>query len=367
MSKLESFFPLLSFITAFGITYFSIPAIIRLSLVKKLYDEPDDRKIHTRRISALGGIGIFGGMIFSFIFYTFKIPNPALNSIIAGLIVLFITGVKDDLYPMSPIKKMLGQIISMLIITIQGDIRIKSLYGLYTIEGFFVLDYWLSITISVIFFLAIINSFNFIDGINGLSAGIGIIISATFGFWFWYYNYTLFLILSLCICGALFAFLRFNFNRAKIFMGDSGSMVIGFLAAVLTLKFIEVVDVEKLNLPIQFYRIEGMVFAFAVLIIPVFDTIRVVFIRTFILKTSPLKADRNHIHHVLLDIGLNHTKSSLILYAANLFFVFFAYFLSQSEILPKFQLMIIFATAFAISQVPFIIKQWQKKKGVHKK
>lgn len=178
---LQEYSPLLSLITAFVITYFSIPAIIRLSLVKRLYDVPDERKKHNARISPLGGMAIFGGMIISFVFYTAHLANPALNSVLVALFVLFVTGVKDDLYPLTPYKKLLGQAAAVAIIIFQGDIRLESFYGLFEIQE---LPYWISVSVSFFFFLGIINSFNFIDGINGLSSGIGIVISITYALWY---------------------------------------------------------------------------------------------------------------------------------------------------------------------------------------
>ncbi len=356
MDVLQSYYPLLSFLTAFGITYFAVPAIVRLSLVKRLYDEPDERKQHGRRITALGGIAIFAGVFFSFVFYTAHLPNPAINSVVVAMGVLFVTGVKDDLFPLVHYKKLLGQIIAILIVSIQGNIRIVSLYNLY--DTFFIMPYWISISLTLIFFLVIINSFNFIDGINGLLASVGIIITLVYAYWFWVMNSPLFLILSISIAGALFAFLRYNLINAKIFMGDSGSLVLGFLVAVLTIFFIQIANDYEPNI---FYNIHGMVYAFSILIIPIFDSIRVVFIRVFIKRKSPLAADRNHIHHVLLDIGLSHLQATLILVLVNLLIVYFSWVLNQSDILAKYQLMVIFGLALILSQIPYFIKKAQKK------
>jgi UDP-GlcNAc:undecaprenyl-phosphate GlcNAc-1-phosphate transferase len=337
-------------LTAFAITYFSIPAIIRLSLVKKLYDKPDARKQHPERIAALGGVAIFGGMIFSFVFFTFHLPNPALNSIIAALIVLFVTGVKDDIFPMVPYKKFLGQLVAVLIVTFQGDVRLKSLYGIAGIWG---VPDWLSLVLTGLFFLAIINSFNFIDGINGLAAGIGIVVCGTFAWYFELMEEPLFLILALSLTGALIAFLPYNLLKAKIFMGDSGAMVLGFLSAVLTVYFIQRSEQFR---PVIFENIEAMVFAFAVLIVPIFDTLRVVFIRVFLLRRSPFAADRNHIHHALLDIGFSHLKATLTLVGLNVLFIFMALWGNAQGVPAKFQMLAIILTAILLSQIPFVIK-----------
>lgn len=362
MNHLQEYYPLASFFSAMIITFMAIPAIVRLSLVKKLYDLPDERKLHGRRISALGGIGIFAGIFFSFVFFSAHLPNPALNSIITAIGILFVTGIKDDLFPLVPYKKLLGQILAILIVIVQGNIRIISLYNLFNI--YYEMPYWVSVVVSLIFFLLIINSFNFIDGINGLLSGITIVIVGTYSYWFYVMDEPLFMILGLSTCGALVAFLRYNLVKARIFMGDSGSMVLGFIVAILTIFFIQKANEFEPNI---FYNIHGMVYAFSVLIIPVFDSIRVVFIRVFIKRRSPFAADRNHIHHVMLDLGLSHLQSTFILVSINVLLVIFSWYLNESGILAKYQLIIIFSTALGLSQIPYFINRWRKKKQLTSK
>lgn len=349
--------PILAALSSFLITYFSIPPIIRLSLVKKLYDKPDRRKKHRHRTSALGGVGIFGGMIFSFLFFSAGIPYQELNSILCALIVLFVTGIKDDLYPMVPYKKLLGQLVASAIVSIHGGVRIKSIYGIF---GIFEIPYFYSILLTIFIFLFLINAFNFIDGINGLTAGIGIIISLTYAWWFWVMNEPLFLLLSICIVGALFAFIIYNL-RGKIFMGDSGSMVIGFLMTVLTVYFIKVSEDYQPNI---FYNISAVVYAFAVMIIPVYDTIRIVFIRIFIHRRSPFKADRNHIHHMLIDIGLKHHQAAIVLYTFNIISILLAYYFN-GRILPKYQFAFFIFLSVLFSCIIFFLKQRLKKVNDH--
>ena len=349
----------MALLTAFIITYLSIPAIIRLSLVKRLYDQPDERKKHNARISPLGGIAIFGGMIISFVFFTAHLANPALNSVLVALFILFITGVKDDLYPLTPYKKLIGQILAVGILIFQGDIRFESFYGLFDIN---LLPYWVSVALSFVFFLGIINSFNFIDGINGLSSGLGVVVSVTYAIWFYYLDEQLFLILCMTIAGSQLAFLRYNLVNARIFMGDSGSMILGFLAALLTIYYLQAnerTDEQLLR------HIDAMVFAFAVVIIPVLDTLRVIFIRVVLLRRSPFSADRNHIHHVLLDIGLTHVAATAVLVTANIGLIVLTYFLNDF-IRAKYLIITISLLAVGLSQVPFLIKNRQKKLGTYK-
>lgn len=356
MPQLYPYYPWLAFVSAFIITYFSIPAIIRISLVKRLYDMPNHRKIHTQRISSLGGLGIFGGLLISFVFFSAHLTNPTLNSVLVAMFVLFVTGVKDDLYPLTPYKKVLGQLVAVAIVIFQGDVRLISLYGFF---GVYDLPYLVSAALSFLFFLGIINSFNFIDGINGLGSSIGVVVSLTYAYWFHFLQEPLFLILALCICGSQLAFLRYNLVKAKIFMGDSGSLILGFFAALLTIYFLQA-NQRSSNAELMY--VDSMVFALAVLIIPVVDTVRVVFIRVFVLGRSPWHADRNHIHHVLLDIGLSHLQATTVLFSTNVFFIGLTYYLNW-HLRAMYLLLTIFILAFLLSQIPFQIKRFKKKNG----
>lgn len=346
-------------VTAFLITFYSIPAIIRLSLVKRLYDKPDERKTHSARISPLGGVAIFGGLIISFVFFSSHLANPTLNSVLVALFILFITGIKDDLYPLTTYKKLMGQLLAVAIVVFHGDIRLESFYGLFDIHE---IDYGVSVSISIVFFLGIINSYNFIDGINGLSAGIGIVVSLTYAIWFFYLGEDLFLILSLSIAGSQFAFLLYNLVDAKIFMGDSGSMIMGFFAGLLTIYYLQANERAELVL---LRHIDAMVFSLAVLIIPIVDTARVIVLRVFILKRSPFQADRNHIHHVLLDIGLTHVQATAVLVSVNVFFILLTYYLNDF-LRAKYLVLLISLLAIGMAQIPFAIKQRQKKRGSFK-
>jgi len=354
MLQLYPYYPWLAFVSAFAITYFSIPAIIRISLVKRLYDLPDHRKKHGQRISSLGGLGIFGGLLISFVFFSAHLTNPTLNSVLVALFVLFVTGVKDDLYPLTPYKKVIGQFLAVAIVIFQGDVRLISLYG---ILGVYDLPYAISAALSFVFFLGIINSFNFIDGINGLGSSIGVVVSLTYAYWFHFLGEPLFLILALCICGSQLAFLRYNLVKAKIFMGDSGSMILGFFAALLTIYFLQS-NVRYQDEQLVF--IDAMLFSFAVLIVPVMDTARVMFIRIFIKRRSPFRADRNHLHHVMLDIGLSHLQTTLILFAINIALVLFTWF-ANPYLRASYLFLVLVVLAVCLSQIPFFIKRKQKR------
>ena len=209
--------------TSFGITFFSIPAIIKVCSIKKLFDSPNQRKNHERPTPTLGGLGIFAGFVFSISFWSKSVQITQLQYIICATLVIFFMGMKDDLIPMTPFKKILGQLFAASIIILLADIRLKSLYGVFDI---YEISYIPSILISYITILGITNSFNLIDGIDGLAASIGLLSTFIFGTWFYLSGYIHYAFLAYAFVGALLAFLWFNKYPAKIFMGDTGSLLI---------------------------------------------------------------------------------------------------------------------------------------------
>ncbi len=306
----------LSFITAFILTFFAIPSVINIARVKHLYDEPGDRKSHSERTPSLGGVAIFAGLIFSIVLWTPFRHFGDLQYILCAFIIIFLIGAKDDILPLSPYKKLYGEIFAALILVYKCDIKLTSLYGLL---GVYDLPYWISILLSVLTILVIVNSINLIDGIDGLAGSIGLLISLVFGYWFYQVNSLGLAIVAFTLSGSILAFLHYNFSPAKIFMGDTGALLIGLVCAILAIKFIELHRVYPDQL--GRYRFQAVPsVAIAVLIIPLFDTLRV-FIKRISKGKSPLFADRTHIHHLLLDRGFSHVQATGILVVTNITFI----------------------------------------------
>jgi UDP-GlcNAc:undecaprenyl-phosphate/decaprenyl-phosphate GlcNAc-1-phosphate transferase len=339
-------------IIAFLFVYYAIPSIIKIAEIKHLYDDPGARKSHTIAIPNLGGVAIFGGFIVSFCLFCNLSAAREIQYILAALCLTFMLGLKDDLVELTPYKKFIGQFLAALIITYFADIRINSFYG---VLGIAEIPYWLSLGFSSVTIVFIINAFNLIDGINWLSSGVSLVITATFGTWFWIHGFTQYAIMSAAVAGGVIAFMRYNYTPARIFMGDSGSLSIGLIAAVLAISFIEKSNsVVHSSSEIPFYIPSAPSFAIAVLIIPIFDTLRV--FTTRILKgQSPFHADRTHVHHKLLDLGFNHIQASLILVCVNVGFVLVAFFLQ--ELRNALLTPIILGMAIIISLVLFSIKR----------
>lgn len=311
----------LAFLTSGFITWFAIPSIIKVAQIKHLFDVPDERKCHNSSVPTLGGMAIFAGLLFSVTFWTDQIQIVELQYIICSLLVLFFIGIKDDLVNLRHWKKLIGQILAAVILVHLADIKLTSFFGLFGVRT---LPIWFSYTFSVFTCVVITNAFNLVDGIDGLAGSLGIVGAITFGIWFHFLGMTQYSILCFALIGSLIAFLYYNRTPARIFMGDTGSMMIGFIMSLLAMKFIESVrilprshDYKVLTVP---------VFTCAVLIIPLFDTLRVFIIRMWNRK-SPFHADRNHVHHVLLDLGLSHMQSTSLLVIFNIMMIFGVYFL----------------------------------------
>ena len=228
---------LLSFLTAFSITFLAIPPIIKVAKAKHLFDFPDKRKLHNSQVPTLGGIGIFLGFIFAMTFWTNFKNCEHLQYVICSLIILSVIGIKDDIIGLSPIKKAIGQIFATVIVVVLGGLRINHMYNIFGIGE---LSYYESIIFTSFTILVVINAFNLIDGIDGLAASLGIIASMAFGILFYLNgeNYQQ-AILAVSLVGALIGFLVYNVTPAKIFMGDTGSMVLGFILALLAVELLE--------------------------------------------------------------------------------------------------------------------------------
>ncbi len=345
----------LACLIAFVITFLAIPSIIRVSVIKNLFDEPTDRKTHAPSIPTLGGLAIFAGVVFSYTFCSAGLENTATQYIIAAIIIMFFIGIKDDIVELTAHKKLYGQLLAAIIIVFFADIRITSLCGIF---GIYQIPYWFSTLLSIFTILVIINAYNLIDGIDGLAGGIGAIAAFTFGLWFYNYNNMALCILSFALFSSLLAFLVYNFSPANIFMGDTGSLVVGLILAVLSIHFIEL---SFDSLPYAFPFRSSPAMAIAILIIPLADTLRIFTVR-IINGKSPFQADRNHIHHQLLDLGLSHREAALTLYLVNIGFILTA--LALRNISSLLLLYVLVGLAMVLGTVPSLLRYFNKSKAI---
>lgn len=301
---------LMSFSWAFFIALFAIPSIIQVAHKKQLLDLPNARKAHVNKTPRLGGLAIFAGFLSAYLL--FGVIYKEIQYLLSGCLLIFFLGLKDDMISVSAFKKIMVQFVAAGIIVFLGDVRIGSLNILgHTM----VLDIGVSYMLTMIFILGITNALNLIDGLDGLAAGltfIGLLILTYAILDTRSINFYL-ISITVALSGALAGFLRYNLWKASIFMGDTGSLLCGYILSFLLIKTIQISSVEG--------RFDLLLSSFFCVMLPSIDMIRVFFIRVFHGR-SPLSADRNHLHHRLLDLGLNSIQIVALLVSFTLFVSF---------------------------------------------
>jgi len=312
---MEIVLSLASVILSFVLVIICIPAIVRVVTAKKLYDQPDPRKVHKNVIPTMGGIAIFIGISISTLLLSTGYPILNERIIFAAMILLLFIGIKDDIMLISPLSKFAIQLLAAIALVVIGDYRITNLHGILGISE---ISYTASISISILMVIIFINAYNLIDGVDGLAAGLGILGSLIFGIWFLLNDYTFMAILSFSLVGSLLGFLRYNLfgKKYKIFMGDTGSLLIGLLMVVQVIEFMEF----NMNNTLAYNVNSSPSLALAIVIIPITDTLRVFTLR-IIKGISPFFPDKNHIHHCLLRLYNRHYKVTLSLIIINMLII----------------------------------------------
>lgn len=304
---------ILFFTTLLG-TMICIRSVITVAREKHLFDEPsEERKIHIYKTPNLGGVGIYCAFMFG---VALVIPTgilPFFNSFVAAGLVIFAIGLKDDLVGLGPTKKFLAQIAAAGIMAFLGDLRFTSFHGLF---GVYEISYPLSILVTILINIFIYNAINLIDGIDGLAGSLGLMGSITFAVCFYMMGREGECLLAIGFAGALIGFLYYNITPAKTFMGDTGSLFIGFMLSVFCVRFVELSKPGDHALLFP----AAPAIALAAIMIPVFDTVRVFMFRA-LRGRSPFVADSNHLHHRFINMGFSHLQTTLILVGTNAVFV----------------------------------------------
>ncbi len=309
----------LSFFTSLVLCYLTIPAIIKVAESKHLYDEPGGRKLHKNRIPTLGGLAIFSGLVFTLTFWANFNLCQHLQHVLAAMVVIVFIGLQDDIIGLSPFKKAIGQIAAATIVVVWGHLRVSYMFGIFGVNN---LPEIVSVLFSIATIVLIINAVNLIDGINGLAAGLSIVAGFFFGMYFYQNEVSSqHAIFAFALVGALISFLRFNLTPARIFLGDTGSMLVGLVLSVLCFEFI----VFNQPAPLLAPKLQSApVIAMAAIFIPLYDLFRVFIIR-LIRKKSPFYPDQNHLHHLLLKLGMSHIRASFTLTCFAIFLIVLAF------------------------------------------
>lgn len=339
---------------SFIITFFSIPVIIQVAKDKKLFDEPDERKVHKTVIPTLGGLGIFAGFMVALLMGVPAISNSPLQYILAAIVVVFFLGLKDDILILSATKKFAGQVLAAGILIKFGGFRIDNMHGFMGIQE---IPHLASIVLTLLIIIMITNSFNLIDGVDGLAGSLGVLSTLAFGSYFYFTDQLLYAVIAFSFAGGLSSFLIYNFSPAKIFMGDTGSLLLGLVNSILVIQFINTADSSAVPFRIN----AGPAIGFAVLMVPLFDTLRVFGLR-ILNRRSPFSPDRNHIHHFLLDAGFSHRKVSLTCTVINLLVLLIA--ICARDLGTNYLIILLFAIGFIYTFAIFKYRQQviQKRK-----
>lgn len=346
---------ILAAVTAFIITFLVIPVIIQFSKKKKgMMDKPGRRKIHKKKTPSLGGVGIFFGFITAIVIWMPFDLFPSFKYILAAISLIFLLGLRDDIVALKPLYKLIGQIIAAIIVIELTPVQLHSFYGLFGLEN---LPEWFGISLTIFTIIVVTNSFNLIDGLDGLAGTIALIVLSSFGVWFYLIGELYISLLSLSMVGAILAFLKFNWEPSKIFMGDTGALMIGFLFSVLAIYFIELNNRLPEANP---YKLNSSITpAICVVIVPLFDTLRIFILRIW-KKQSPFTPDKNHMHHALMRLGISHSGTALILGLLNVTYIIIAVafdYLGDNILLP---MIIIFSVLLSLCLDYLIVRKLKR-------
>lgn len=330
---------LLSGVVAFATCLLLTPFLIKLLTRFKAIDSGGGRKIHRGSIPTMGGLAIFVSVMATLAIFSSMIPlNREVLYIVGAISLMALLGFTDDALNLKPNRKLFIMVVGATLVYIAG-IRIWSLHGFFGIHE---LPPIASYFITVFTIIVIINAYNLIDGIDGLAGGIGATTLFCFALWFMLMGNMFGLILCLSFTGALLAFLHYNWAPARVFMGDTGSLMIGMACAICTLIFIQENSMMAANDPLHFkgYVAAGVTFV----AYPLYDTLRVFIIRIRNHR-SPFSADTQHTHHYLLRLGYTHSKVTTIILMVN--FAGMVVFWALSYFIPSYYVVpIILLTAF---------------------
>lgn len=303
------------------ITAYLIPCWINVCNKWNLFEKTDERKKHKANVPTLGGLAIYAGIMITFLILGRDLSAYTIKYLMAASLILFFTGFFDDLLDLPASKKLIFQFVAAFLISFGGT-RITSLYGVFGINE---MPEVFQYIVTMFFIVGITNAYNLVDGIDGLAGSLGLVANMIFGTIFIMNGFIDFAIMSFCISGALLGFLLYNFHPAKIFMGDTGSLIIGFLIAS------QAINVLSIGTKIPGIEQISPAIVAAVLFVPVYDVIRVSVIR-ILTGYSPFKPDRNHVHHMMSEQGFGQRVTTLIIVALNVLFVFMAVVFSNLNI-----------------------------------
>ena len=325
-----------------------MPVVKRVAIHINALDIPNQRKVHKVPIPRLGGLGIYCGFLLGYILFGFE--SIQMNSILIGSFVVILIGIVDDIHSVPARYKFLGQLVAASIAVLYGGILLKdiSLFGIYVSFGF------ISPIVTIIFITAIMNCINFIDGLDGLAGGISAIYFLMIGvIALLFHSSGLDMILSFVMLGSVLGFLVHNFYPASIFMGDSGSLFLGYIISIISLLGYKNVTFTSLIVPIF------------LLAIPIMDTLFAI-IRRILKHESIAMPDKCHLHHQLLRLNFSIRKAVLIIYTVDILFAIASIiYVTNNRVLGYIIYSLLFVIVIVLIFKTDIIKE--RKNDCHKR
>ena len=318
---------LFSFI-AFLISFLIFPVIIKIFKQLRWFDPPGTHKIHSEFVPSMGGVSILMGALLSLLMALPLQQWVILKYFFISITLMFLIGLRDDVLALSPPQKLISQFLPVFVLVLLDHVTLVSFYDISNGQPFPIL---VSYFVSFLTVIIITNAYNLVDGIDGLAGSIGFLALFFFATWFYVAEQHFLSLVAICFAGSLLAFLLFNWQPSSIFMGDTGALTVGFILSFFAVRFIN----YNFQLPVgHFAKFNASISTtVCILIIPLFDTLRVIILRLR-QKQSPFHADKNHIHHQFLSMGVSHSTAVKWISSINIFFMLLALILkSQPDVI----------------------------------
>lgn len=298
---------LLATLTSFSVGFLLTPIVISVLKKAKIGDNPGGRKIHKKFTPSMGGIAFMSATYVALAIWGWQYPLPDIRFLLGAIALMFFVGFRDDMVELKAKHKIMGQLVAVLLVVVAGDIRIKEFHGFL---GIYELPLLFSYAFSSFVLLALTNAFNLIDGLDGLAGTVAVISLSLLGTWFYIQGLESLAVLSFTLLGGVLSFLVFNWHPAKIFMGDTGSLALGFSLGSLIIAFMEY---NAFLAEGAFLKFEpSFTIGIVLMIYPLYDMARV-FTKRISKGKHPMTADKSHVHHFLMRSGLKHNEVALLL------------------------------------------------------
>lgn len=317
--------------------------VLKYAKRHNLYDNPEARKLQRKPVPVLGGLTVFIGAIAGSLCYWFKYDCSAIISVQVAMLLMLIVGGWDDMKKLSPALRFVLETLIVVALMLINGYSINDFHGLW---GVYEISPWIAWPLTIVACVGIINAINMIDGIDGLSSGICIMAVGFYGILFFYSHDFVNCALAIAIMGALIPFFIINVfgEKSKMFIGDAGTMMLGIVLCYMVMTILAKDSMCAIQVPNRFCLVA---FVLSVLVIPVFDTLRVMFGRIS-RGESPFYPDKTHLHHAFIEYGFHHLEASLMIIILNMIIVGFWWLLYKSYLSVQWQLYGVIVAGIAV-------------------